>query len=403
MQSDLLRRIVAFGSLPLLATIAPVLLLPLIARIAGPQGWVAILASQSVGSVVALILMWGLAVDGQAEIAKAASAPLRDEIYRASLGMRTRISAVVLPLGCVVVHFTTARGSWLAGDLMFLATALGGFSLTWVAVGSARASWIARYELIPKLIATGISAVALVMTNALWLYPFILICASVAGLLRFHYRVFGTAWPMSNDRKVYGLQRNWRAAGVSLAGVTYSNAPVPIAAALPVVGAAGLASADKIFAFSIIATSALASALQAWVLDPHINAVRSRNRLALAMHSVFGLAGGVAFALGAPAVTTVVFGADVATTHGVAVCYGIWIFAINISTPLIRNVLVPFEGIGVTLWACVAGLVVGVTAMVVLGHEIGVVGVAAGGALSEIVRAGIAVTASLRTWSAIPR
>ena len=398
----LARRIFAFGSLPLIASIAPLFLLPLIARSGGPQGWVSILGAQAIGSIAQNVVMWGWSLEGQAQIARAD--PLsRAEIYRMSLQMRMKIAPLVLPPGIVLVHLTVARGLPLAGDLMFVATAMSGFSLAWFATGSGQALWVAKYELAPKILATGAAAFLIVITHELWTYPLLLVCSTVAGLISFHRRVFGVVWPIGRLIPPVRSARTWPAAMASIQGNLYGSAPVPIASIVAGSGVAGLASADKAFRLGMLSITALSQALQAWVLDPRANSVWRRSWIALALHTILGCGGGLLMLVGLPPATKLLFGQEVAATHEVAVGYAVAFLALNLSTPLNANLLIPFGRIRVVTIATMLCLAVGIPMMFVLGSSHGVSGVSFAFALSEVTMAALAAITSIRAWTELPR
>jgi len=94
---SVLRRLTGFTVLPLLSLVTPFLLLPVVARVAGPSGWSSFVAGQAVGMVGATVVFWGWNVGGPVLVAQASSAVERAEVYAASL--RTRY---LLLLGVVM-------------------------------------------------------------------------------------------------------------------------------------------------------------------------------------------------------------------------------------------------------------------------------------------------------------
>lgn len=55
----LLRRLAGFTFLPLIGMLAPIVVLPIVARVGGPLGWQSIGVGQSVGVVASIAVMWG--------------------------------------------------------------------------------------------------------------------------------------------------------------------------------------------------------------------------------------------------------------------------------------------------------------------------------------------------------
>lgn len=382
----LARRLVAFGSLPLLASLAPVLLLPLIARVGGPQGWVAVLGGQALGNVAAVVVMWGWSIEGQVKVARATSADEQAALYRSSLGSRTRLLVLVALVGAPTAWLTVGREEPAVAVLMFLATALNGLSFTWYATGLGVASYIARFEMVPRLLGVAASIPVLLLLDGLWLYPVMLAVGTGAGVLYFHRHVFGSWWPAARSPSTVAESRNTRAAAaVSITGTLYSAAPIPMAGALALSGVEGLASADRFYRLGTLGLTAFSNALLAWALEPDGDARHRRIPLGVWMHVGAGVVGGLVIALAGQEVSRFLFGAAVGPAADLMIAYGVAFAALATSTALLRLVLVPSARLDLVLYSTVASLVVGLVAIAWWGSADGASGVARGLALSEVV------------------
>ncbi|SLK16880.1 hypothetical protein SAMN06272721_1339 [Arthrobacter sp. P2b] len=88
--------------------------------------------------------------------------------------------------------------------------------------------------------------------------------------------------------------------------------------------------------------------------------------------------------LGVP-VSVLLFGEAVAASGQVMACYGIAFAAVCISTPYIRNVLVPQGNSRLVLVATLGGVLCGVATLFVLPGLLGLLGVALSLAVSDLV------------------
>jgi len=169
-----------------------------------------------------------------------------------------------------------------------------------------------------------------------------------------------------------------------LTGNVHSSAPVPIVAALSSVGAtAAYGSADKLYRYGLMSIVAVGNAAQGWVLETRNQERARRSRIAILAHVALGIIGWIGLTwLGGP-VTSLLFGKDVAAPATVMFWLGAAFFAVSSSTPLIRNVLMPYRRDAIVLIATISGAVFGVVTMIFLTIALGPQGAACGLAISE--------------------
>ena len=400
MTSPLLRRFAGFAGLPLLSMAAPFLLLPLISRVGGVSGWAAILLGQSVGALGGVLggLGWGLV--GPAEVARA-DVEGRSRIYAESMASRLLALALVVPVCGGVAFALSSDGYRWTAAAMSSAMVLGALSPAWFSIGIGRPSGIAVYEIVPRLAATGLAAVLVLALRQVWVYPVLLIAATLVGTALYGRRVARVTFRgILTVRAVRALWSTRSAtATVTIAG-SYSSTPVLVVGAVePTHAVATFGSADRVYRFSLTAIQVLTNALQAWVSEvpvPPGHRLSRRMRMALAVHTALGLAGLLGFAVLGPVTTRVLFGAEVATSETVAALYGTAYLAVALSSCLARLVLIPLRRTGLVLTSTTTGAVVGLAAMITLGATVGATGVAAGFALSEIAVVAVLAWALMR-------
>jgi hypothetical protein len=109
--------------------------------------------------------------------------------------------------------------------------------------------------------------------------------------------------------------------------------------------------------------------------------------IAVTLYATSGVAGCPALASASAPVSQTLFGDHVAASGSAGVGYALAFCALNASTSLLRMVLVPFGGVTIVLAATSVAAVIGLTAMLLLGHLHGADGVAWGLACSKALMA----------------
>jgi PST family polysaccharide transporter len=386
-----LRRLTGFTVLPLLSLVTPFLLMPVVARVAGPSGWSSFVAGQAVGTVGATVVFWGWNVGGPVLVAQAATAADRAEVYAASLRTRYLLLLVVVPSVAVVSALVAEPGHRADASAMAVATALLGMSPSWFGIGVGAPWLLFWYDTVPRVVAAVLGALVVWVSGLVWTYPVLLALSVVVSLVAFRRRVAPSAHGMSPfpvSRSAGELRSHLGTAGINLAATAYASTPVPVAtvAFRPEVSSP-FASADAAYRLGLFSVTAMGNAFQGWTLESGLGdgERRSRHRSAFLAHLFLGVAGGGLFAALGPWVTGFLFGADVAAPRDVCVWYGVAFAFLSISTPPIRNLLVPAGRVRLVLGWTVGSAVVGLVLMVAAAVAGWSAGVAAGMAVSEAV------------------
>jgi O-antigen/teichoic acid export membrane protein len=395
----LLRRVAGFAGLPFLSLITPFLFLPLLARIAGADSWLAIAVGQSAGAFAALVISLGYNTVGPTLVARAAPAD-RPEVLRASLPGRLALAAPATALAVLVAVLVAPAGHGLEAALMALALALSGLSATWFMVGLGRASHIVGYDFAPRIVATLAASALLVATGVVLWYPVLLIAAALVGTGAYLMRTVGGAGlrPRRGDAGRM-LRANASAMAIELAGGAYNSLAVTFVGATATVGqAAAYVSGDKLYRMSQYAASALGNATQGWVVDDGGTRFAARARRALLAHGILGLLAFAAFATLGPWLTGLLFGAAVAIDEVTALGFGVASFGIAMGTALGRVVLVGLGARRDFLVCVLLGAATGVPAILLLAGAHGAAGGAWGLAIGEMVSVTAQSIAVARQW-----
>jgi len=384
--TTVLRRLTGFTVLPLLSLVTPFLLMPVIARIAGAQGWSSVVAGQAVGTFGATVVFWGWNVVGPVQISRAVQGAGRAGVYAASLRTRLLLLVLVVPVVVVLTAVITTPGFRGVSAAMATATALMGLSPAWYGIGVGQPLLLLWYDTLPRFAAAVVATPIVLVTRQIWVYPVLLALSIVLGLVCFHRReAGGSAWSPWPVRQTFAeLRGQGGTAGINLTATAYASTPVPVATGAFSEGASSrLASADTVYRLGLFTVTALGNAFQGWTLEAGAPSRRRRHRAALVVHSGLGLVGGAAFGALGPWVTGLLFGAGVAATREICVAYGISFLFISASSPLIRNLLIPAGRTRLVLGWTAASAVVGLALMVAAARSDWVAGVAFGMALSE--------------------
>lgn len=380
------KRFAGFTLLPAIAAVSPLLVLPIVARIAGPSGWSSAIAGESVGTVAAIAIGYGWAAIGPALVSIARDDEHRGAIYRESIVVRLVIAAAALPFMGVICWLVASPGSEWLSVLMGLQGALIALSFSWFAAGTGDPQSIVVYDAIPRLLTTIAAAVVIANIGFVELYPIAGILVTLVGTGLFTLRAlkrYPATWPRRNE-----LTRLFRTGfPVALNDVAlsaYSSIPAPLVnVTAPPLESSGFASADKMLKLGQFLPLTLANALQAWIGEAHGPQRRRRMRRALIAHGGFGLLGGVLLAVFGSWASLILFGAEAQATTGVLVALGITFAFFSLRTSMTRHVLFPAGESHAVMRATLLATAIGVPIMIALGITMGPVGAAIGYALTE--------------------
>lgn len=384
--TPLRRRLAGFMVIPAIAALSPLIVLPLVARNAGPSGWASAIAGESLGTFAAIVMGYGWAAIGPALISLAPDDDRRARLYRDSILVRLVLAAAVLPILVVLCWLVAFPGTEWLTILMGAQGALIALSFTWYCAGVGDPRTILVYDAVPRLIATAAAAGAIAVTGVVELYPLAGIGVTLVGTALFTRRVLVRApgpWP--SWREIPGLLRVGLPVALNDAALSaYSSVPAPLVnVTAPAVAAAGFASADKLFKLGAVLPFTLASAFQSWVGEVEGAVRRRRLQLVLTTHAGFGMLGALVLTALGPWVSSVLFGQDAAAGVDVLLAMGVVFAFLCIRTSMTRHVLFPAGQARLVMRATLVATTVGVPTMIGLALWLGPVGAAIGYAVTE--------------------
>ncbi len=397
-----LRRILAFAGLPFLSLLTPFLFLPVLARLAGADAWLAIAVGQSVGGFAGLVVALGYNTVGPTAVARAEAAD-RPELLRRSLAPRALLLVPAAASAAVVAALIAPAGHAAEAALEAIALALFGISPSWYLVGLGRASLVVLVDILPRLVATLAAAAILVLTGAVVAYPILLIVVTLASATGYAARVVGARGLVTVGRGEVGetLRQSGSALAIELSGGAYNALAVAfVGATAAPVAAASYVSGDKLYRVGQYSASALGNALQGWVVEAGSAVFGARVRLALLAHTVLGALGFAAFALLGVPLSALLFGEEVAIDQATAFAFGVAAFNIVLGTGIGRVVLVALGARRRFLVSVLVGAAVGVPSILGLAAAFGAAGGAWGLARGESASVLCQATFAVLAWRA---
>lgn len=384
--SNLIVRMLGFTAWPLISLVTPLLITPVIARLAG-NGWSSVVTAMSIGTFGSTVIIWGWNYIGPARVASAEDG-LRSVQYELSLWTRLFLVLGTVPIAGILSYLISVPSLRIDSVLMAVSFSLGGLSPQWYCIGIGRASLLGLFDTLPRAVSTVVALPFVLSIRQIWPYPCLLIVSTFVSLVLFQFRIFGhhkIRCPSVKNllSEISGMAA---AAGVNLIGNAYSYAPVPIATAflLPA-DSSSFASADQLYRYALFSIVALGNALQGWVLEIEGRDGRRRQQAAVLLHVLLGLSGGLVLGLLGLRISTILFGASVAAGQVTSALYGITFLAISTSTPFLRNILIPQGRATTVLAVTILSAIVGLFLMFIGAMRGSSSGIAAGLTASEVI------------------
>jgi O-antigen/teichoic acid export membrane protein len=380
----LARRIVAFAGVPFLSLVAPFVFLPVLARTADADVWVAIALGQSVGGFAALAAGLGFATLAPPIVA-VASPQERRRLLATSLHLRFPVWLIAGAIGVIVAATLAPEANRGEAAAMAGVMSIAALAPTWFWIGVGRALPILWTEVLPRIAATLAATGILLAGGGVMWYPALLGVAMIAGPMVVYLRVAGRELTRVDKAEVIAVLRRHPPAVIAetSAGIYNALAVALVTSVTPVAQAARYVSGDKAYRIGQYSVSALGNALQGWVVEAREEAIARRMRIVILLHIGLGLVGLVAFGTLGPWLTRALFGPDVAIDRMASFGFGVAILGIALGTAFGRIGLITIGARHAFMTCVVVASAAGASGLVVGGSLWGATGAAWALGISE--------------------
>ncbi|MDQ0673458.1 O-antigen/teichoic acid export membrane protein [Pseudarthrobacter siccitolerans] len=383
----MIKRIAAFAGLPLLSSLASFILLPIVARVGGAPVWTALALGQAIGAIAAIVVGLGWSLTGPAAVASSSDETVRRRHYAVSFATRSLALLGTIPLMFVALTLAGNPANFWLAFLMACAQAASGLTPAWYCIATGQPGRIAKYDVIPRMVATLGVIPFLLATGHVVVYPAALLVLGLTGTLFFnaHHTQRDDFQGLSIARIIREIWALRTGAGVTLAAGSYASTPIIIVQFMAASGGlAAFVSAEKLYRIGLLATAALGNSLQGWVSDFAGDHARRRKYSLIAL-SGLGLMGWLLLAVAGPWATALLFSEALTADFWTCFWFGLSFLLVCVTSSTGAHWLVPAKRMRTVLSSTVSGAVVGVPAMIILTGLFGGQGGALGLALGEIV------------------
>lgn len=202
------RRVFGFALMPAMSILATLVLLPLISARFGAGGWSSLAIGQSVGALLAVLVMMAWNVVGGNQIATTPDPETRLHIYRISTLGRAVVFFVIIPFGIVFALLVLRPEFALATSMFLIASAANGMSASWYYSGVGEPRWLVINEGFVRLGAYTVSLIGVLLGLPLEWYAGTMVVSAVLMVTLNWTRVMG--------RRPIVVPGAWRAAIVEV-------------------------------------------------------------------------------------------------------------------------------------------------------------------------------------------
>jgi len=383
------RRVLGFTSLPFVSSLAPFILLPLLARRVTAAEWAGLGTGQAVGMVGAVAITWGWQLVGPVLVA-GVEAEARKTRYLDSLLVRGVACLVLTPPLALIAAEVAPSGGKLLSVTMAIAICLSGLTPTWYFIGIGKPMGVAVWDILPRVAATVLTAGLILWgLSAVW-YPVTLAVAGLLAVLVFSVRELHgshvSAHLKEGRRLKDEVRRGFGPMTIEMSLSLYSSGSVAFVGWRATTETVAVySSAFRLYRLAVYFVTAMANGLTGWVAEEQGRLRGRRMVMALSAHTVVGVVGMLAMAAFLPMVSTLLFGARLSVDHLASFYLGVAFLAASVGNSLGRHVLIPEGATGGVLYSTLAGAAVGIPLSVVMSVEWGAAGATAALGISQIV------------------
>ena len=375
------RRLVAFGSLPFLSALSPLIVIPALTSSLGASGWAALAIGQSIGLFVWVVVGSGWGIVGP-PLAARTTASILPSLYRASFTQRLVMMLPASSLGAALAYFLAPIHP-AASAAMVPATAVWALGPAWYLTAIGHAPAIAIFDTIPKLTASVMAVVALTLVPSAWTYPAILGGVGTLAIIAasWRYSAGATGWEWQEAMRHMRQQALLVASRMATAG--YSTLTVPLVAITAPSAVAAFAAADRLRTFGAVGISAISAGFVGWIYQEG-QANGRRQRLAFWCVTCTGVIVAAGMMVLAPLAEQTLFSGTVSMGTANVSVQAVTLVVVSVASTLTFHYLSAWGRQNDVAVAALVGSTVGIPSILLLSYFWGAVGGAGGLLIAEL-------------------
>lgn len=386
-----LARLATFALTVGLGTVVGLVAIPIITGVVGSDAWAVQALVQALATLFGVLVAFGWGTVGPSMIA-AALPSHRPQIFADSLVTRGYLFLITAPLmaGVMVLLQPNHALFVILSSIAYLVPYLGA---SWYFIGEAKPMRLFLVDALPQLTGTIVGLFVLTVTRDFTLLVATqLIFNLIAVLLSSVLVLKGTAAPPAFDYSIrsslFRMAQQRHGVVTAATGSFYVNLPMVAVNLLLPAQLDVYAFADRLFRFSATVFSPILQFIQGWIPEGGPAVVAHRVRRASQAAPLLGIIGGAGLALLGPTAAEVLIKDSIDFGFNLSIPIGMSFAAVALSQVLGLACLVSIGRAKELARSTVVGAVFGIPLILVGASLAGVVGVAWGVAVSEVLVAG---------------
>nr|WP_243862551.1 oligosaccharide flippase family protein [Frigoribacterium faeni] len=370
---------------PLVAAVAPVLVVPAVTSSSGASGWAAVAVALAVGGAGQVVAELGWSLDQVQAVARADDDERR-RLWDAGLAAKLAAASVVAPV-CALVACLVVADHGLAAALVAAGTVVtGAASPSWFFVGAGRPGAALVSDALPRVLLLLVAAAAMTAGADLVVYGVVLLLVPVASVGT-AAAVGRLAW-LPSWRALREAPQLVRRRAVIVRGravsTVYTMLPAAVLGVVSPGAVAAFSGADRPMRMGFAVLGALPARLQNWLGSAPAPDRARRIAIAVALNTAAGAVAAVGFVVAMPVVAPVLLSGAVELPTDLLVAVAGLLLVMSVSRGGALGLVSVGEAPRITT-AVTAAAAVGLPALVVGGATGGALGTVLALVLAEAV------------------
>lgn len=394
---ELFRRSVLFSLSIIASTVVGVFSIPVLVASVGAVQWGSLAVMQVIGQLVAVFIAFGWGATGPSMVSSHPPSE-RKAMFAESVVFRLVLLGVGAPVAIVLCIWLPGE-SWQNAVLATITYILPGLSAAWYFVGTNRPVALFVFDALPAILGQVLGLVAVLTWGGVTSYLASTALFAVVGTIA--SAVFILTRSSDGHVRSAGVTP-WRtlirsqAAGVTstISASLWTAAPMLLLQALSPAGVPVFAMVDRLMKYGVLALAPILQAVQGWVPESGSDRIAVRARTSIRISLFVGALGGLALALLATPVSSLLTLGEATVPWPLATIAGAALMAECVSQVVGLSALVALGGSRQLALSSLASAIIGIPVIAILilwlgvyGAVIGILVVATGVALYRTAHA----------------